>query len=361
LLVALVAVLGLMAASAGAASATGKQKSRTWVVKPGHSIQNVVDKAKSGDTIKLKRGVFYDAVCVVGKGLTIVGAGQGKTVIKPPKDFTTSECWQDASGVSAFAFVAPDRKAKVSNLTTADHPGFGVIAIQAQHGVEVSYHTGLRHDEYGAAAFESKGIVFTHNTELGDGGEAGLYVGDTANAKAYVAHNVMKGWTFGMLMRDSRNGLLKDNLLQANCVGAFVLDTGPNGQAPDGSTNFAGGAWTLVGNKVINNNRFCPAHGPVPDMSGNGIAVAGADHVLVKGNKITGHNASTPGSIRSSGLAVISDVFGGDKSDHVTVVDNKFKRNVLDIYWDKLGNHIVFRDNKCKTSDPSWICKHSHD
>jgi nitrous oxidase accessory protein NosD len=96
-------------------------------------------------------------------------------------------------------------------------------------------------------------------------------------------------------------------------------------------------------------------------MSGNGIAVAGADHVLVKGNKITGHNASTPGSIRSSGLAVISDVFGGDKSDHVTVVDNKFKRNVLDIYWDKLGNHIVFRDNKCKTSDPSWICKHSHD
>lgn len=361
LLVALVAVLGLMAVSAGAASAAGKQRSRTWEVKPGHSIQKVVDKAKSGDTIKLKRGVFYDAVCVNHKGLTFVGAGQGKTVIKPPKRFKKTVCWQTAAEVSAFAFNAPDRKAKVSNLTTVDHPGFGVIAFQAKHGVEVSHHTGLRHDEYGAAAFESKGIVFTHNTEIGDGGEAGLYVGDTANAKAYVADNVMKGWTFGMLMRDSRNGLLKDNLMRANCVGALVLDTGPNGRQRDGSTNFAGGDWTLVDNKVINNNRFCPAHPPeVPKLSGNGIVVAGADHVRVKDNKITGHKASQPGSIRSSGLAVISaKKFGAGDPAYVKVVDNKFKNNRLDIYWDRKGKHIEFKDNDCKTSDPRSICKDS--
>jgi pectin methylesterase-like acyl-CoA thioesterase len=77
----LVAILGLIVASAGTASATGKHHSRTWVVKPGHSIQKVVDKARSGDTIKLKKGVYYDAVCVVGKGLTIIGAGQGRTEV----------------------------------------------------------------------------------------------------------------------------------------------------------------------------------------------------------------------------------------------------------------------------------------
>jgi nitrous oxidase accessory protein NosD len=358
LLVALVAVLGLMAVSAGAASATGKHKSRTWVVKPGHSIQKVVDKAKSGDTIKLKRGVFYEAVCVVGKGLTIVGAGQGKTVIRPPKkkQFMPTKCWKTAAEVSAFAFQGPDSRVKVSNLTTADHPVFGIVGFGATHGIQVSYHTGLRHGEYGAAAFESRGIVFTNNTELGAGGEAGLYVGDTANAKAYVADNVMKGWTFGMLMRDSRNGLLKDNLMQANCIGAFVLDTGPNGPR-----NNAGGAWTLVDNRVINNNRFCPPSPPVPPLSGDGIVVAGADHVVVKDNLIVGHKATKPGAIRSAGLALISGApFGSDAPDHVTVVDNTFKRNVLDIFWDKTGKHIAFRDNECKTSDPAWICKHSH-
>ncbi|GAA1655060.1 hypothetical protein GCM10009744_54440 [Kribbella alba] len=351
MLVALIAVLGLMAVSAGAASATGKHRSRTWEVKPGHSIQKVADKAKSGDTIKLKRGVFHDAVCVNHKGLTFVGAGQGKTVIKPPKKFKKTVCWQTEAEVSAFAFNAPDRKAKVSNLTTVDHPGFGVIAFQAKHGVEVSHHTGLRHDEYGAAAFESKGIVFTHNTEIGDGGEAGLYVGDTANAKAYVADNVMKGWTFGMLMRDSRNGLLKDNLMKANCVGALVLDT---------AEKVKGGDWALVDNKVRDNNRFCPAHPPVPKLSGNGIVVAGADHVLVKENKITGHKASRQGEFRSSGLAVVtSKKFGGGDPAYVKVVDNKFKKNRLDIYWDRKGRHIEFKDNDCKTSDPRSICKDS--
>ena len=81
----MVAILGLIVASAGTASATGKYHSRTWVVKPGHSIQKVVDKARSGDTIKLKKCVYYYAVCVVGKGITINGAGQGRTVVKQPK------------------------------------------------------------------------------------------------------------------------------------------------------------------------------------------------------------------------------------------------------------------------------------
>jgi nitrous oxidase accessory protein NosD len=351
LLVALVAVLGLMAVSAGAASAAGKQRSRTWEVKPGHSIQKVVDKAKSGDTIKLKRGTYYDAVCVKHKGLTIVGAGEGKTVVKPPKKFKKTSCWQNKDEESAFGFDHPDKKVKVSYLTTNGHKGNGVIAVGARHGIEVSHHTGVKHGEYGAAAFDSHGVVFTHDTEIGDGGEAGLYVGDTANAKAYVAHNVMKGWTFGMLMRDSRNGLVKDNTIRANCVGALVLDT---------AEKVRGGDWALVDNKVSDNNRFCAAHPPVPKVSGNGIVVAGADHVRVEDNKITGHKASKKGEFPSSGLAVVSaKKFGAGDPEYVKVVDNRFKNNRLDIYWDKKGKHIEFKDNDCKTSDPRSICKDS--
>ena len=65
----------------GSAEAT---KAKTWVVKPGQSIQSVVNKARSGDTIKIKAGTFAEAVCVVGKGLTIKGAGATKTILVPP-------------------------------------------------------------------------------------------------------------------------------------------------------------------------------------------------------------------------------------------------------------------------------------
>jgi hypothetical protein len=359
LIVALVAVLGLMVATAGSASASGKQRPRTWEVKPGHSIQKVVDKAKSGDTIKLKRGVYYDAVCIVRKGLTIVGAGQGKTVVKPPKGFKKTRCWETKDEVSAFAFDTPDRKAAVSHLTTKDHPGTGVITFGAKHGFQVSHHTGLGHGEYGVAAFESTGIVFTHNTEIGKGGEAGLYIGDTWNAKAYVAHNLSKGWALGVFLRDSRHGLVKDNVLHANCIGALVLDTGPNGTNAQGEVNRPAGAWTLVDNKVLYNNRFCKAEPPdVPALSGNGIVVIGADRVLVKGNKIVGHNPSKPGDIRSAGVAVLNGALAGsDAPEYIWVIGNKFKHNKLDIYWDKTGEHIVFGHNDCKTSDPAWICK----
>ncbi|HEU4947596.1 MAG TPA: right-handed parallel beta-helix repeat-containing protein [Kribbella sp.] len=356
LLVALVAVLGLIAVSAGSASATGKNhRSRTWVVKPGHSIQKVVDKAKSGDTIKLKKGTYYDAVCVVNKGLTILGAGQGRTVVKPPKKFKKTACWETADEVSGFGFLNPKHAVQVRDLTTDGHPGNGVIAFGAMHGIKVAHHTGKRHGEYGVAAFESTKVVFVHNTEKGAGGEAGLYVGDTSNARAYLAGNVSTGWTLGVLLRDSRHGVVTHNYLYGNCLGAIVVDTGPNS-----AENRAAGDWSLRDNKVAANNKACKGveEGP-PDLSGIGVAVVGADHVTVKGNKITGHHPTGTTAIPSSGVAVVSGVaFGSDDEEHVKVVGNKFKHNLLDIFWDQKGKDIVFRNNHCKTSDPGWICAH---
>ena len=363
LLVALIAVLGLMAVSAGAASPAGKDKWRKWVVKPGHSIQKVADKAKSGDIILLERGVYHDAVCVHRKGLTFVGAGQGETVVRPPKEkFRRTLCWKTPKERSAFAFVHPDRKVEVGHLTTRDHHGNGVFAFGARHGVKVFHHTGLNHGEYGVAAFWSKEVVFTHNIELGHG-EAGLYVGDTDNAKAYVAHNVTKGWTFGILLRDSRHGLVKDNLARGNCVGALVLDTGPNRRRSEPKaawfTNHPAGAWALVHNEVVDNDRFCRAKRPeVPALSGNGVVVVGADHVLVKANKIVNNNATKRGFIPSSGVAVLSGKYiHSDDPEHVSVVYNKVKHNDLDILWDEKGKKIKFHHNDCWSSKPHWICK----
>jgi hypothetical protein len=351
--VALVAVLGLAAVSTGTASANGKE--RTWVVKPGDSIQKVVDKAKSGDTIQLKRGTYRDAVCVVKKGLTILGAGEGKTVVKPPNRFRKTDCWKKEHEVSGFAFLHPEDAVEVRDLTTDGHPANGVVAFGARDGIKVSHHTGKWHDEYGVAAFESTKVVFVHNTEKGDGGEAGLYVGDTKDALAYIADNETSGWVIGILLRDARHGVVNDNYTHRNCVGTMVVDTGPND-----SRNRAAGDWLLVRNKVADNKKACKGHedGP-PDVSGIGIAVVGADHVTIKKNEITGHYPTGDTAIKSAGVVVVSGkAFGSEHEEYVRVLDNNFKGNKLDVFWDWKGKDIVFRNNDCRSSDPRWICDH---
>jgi hypothetical protein len=37
------------------------------------------------------------------------------------------------------------------------------------------------------------------------------------------------------------------------------------------------------------------------------------------------------------------------------VAKNRF-RNELDIFWDRSGRKIRFRDNRCRTSDPDGLC-----
>lgn len=325
------------------------------MVKPGDSIQKVVDKAKSGDTIELKRGTYHDAVCVVKKGLTILGAGEGKTVVKPPNKFRQTACWKKEHEVSGFAFLHPEDAVEVRDLTTDGHPANGVVAFGAHDGIKVSHHTGKWHDEYGVAAFDSTKVEFVHNTEKGDGGEAGLYVGDTKDALAYIADNETSGWVIGVLVRDARHGVVNDNYTHRNCVGTMVVDTGPNN-----SRNRAAGDWLLVSNKVADNNKACKGHkdGP-PDVSGIGIAVVGADHVTIKKNEITGHHPTGNTAIKSAGVVVVSGkAFGSDHEEYVRVVDNKFKGNKLDIFWDRKGKDIVFRNNDCRSSDPRWICDH---
>src|SRR4051812_37104000 len=62
---------------------------RVWQVSPSATpnatpIQDAVTAARSGDVIKLAPGTYKEAVCIVGKGLTIVGAGRDRTTIEWP-------------------------------------------------------------------------------------------------------------------------------------------------------------------------------------------------------------------------------------------------------------------------------------
>jgi hypothetical protein len=357
-----------MLGTASPAWANDDDHGRTISVKPGTgTITAAAAKAKSGDTLRLAEGVYVDAANFGSKAISVKGAGQDETILKLPATLPAPTpgdfCRGPAGEAAGLCWSSPKGAVKVSDLTTVGH-AIGILGF-GMNGMRVERTTGRSHPEYGLTAFESHGLTFFNNTELGDGGEAGIYVGDTNDASAAIAHNRSTGWVSGMFFRDSRNGTAWDNKVTANCVGALVLDTGPNGVQTDPTTgqqftNYAAGAWKLTDNWVVGNTRFCPASGEQPPIGGHGIVVIGADHVRIVDNTIKGNNPPARGTsiLPSSGVTIGSGtVVGSDDPQNVLVAENDF-RNELDIFWDGSGSNVIFDDNECRTSTPAGLCHH---
>ena len=102
---------------------------------------------------------YREAVCIVGKGLTIIGAGRNRTTILPPRlrraqrvlvvDTPADGRGQPPEdGYSALHFEDPDRRVTVTRLSTEGHPGSGIVAHGAS-GFTVTNTSGTGHGLYG--------------------------------------------------------------------------------------------------------------------------------------------------------------------------------------------------------------------
>jgi parallel beta-helix repeat protein len=369
---------------AGVASAQG----HTWVVAPGQSIQDAVDRASSGDTIQLLAGTYQDqAVCIEGKGLSIVGAGSDQTRITWP-DWTVVEdqqaapaagnaCWLEwarhdpestvtgsgaafqqslSDDVSALFFLEPDSPVTVTGLQTVNHPANGIV-VETGRDVEVSSTKGVAHDRYGILVSNSTGSRITDNVEQGldrgiqqegtsgSSGTAGISVADSADADAYVAGNTSDGWNLGIFIRESRTGTLVGNTVTNNCVGINLFDDGNTEVPVVAPSTIAAGAWAVLDNTVTGNHRFCLAGiGQVQGqlaVSGTGVAVVNMDSVLVKGNTITDNGPTPPArtlDFPAAGLLLLTlPLFNTDQPDaagpvtNVAVVGNTIQGNTTSV------------------------------
>jgi hypothetical protein len=339
------ALLAVCIGAAGLLAFPAIGAAKTIDVFKGQSIQRAVKKADPGDTIKVHKGVFRQAVEINKDGLTLKGAGPVKkegTVIQAPKH--TKRC-EGGAGICLFDHINGTR---IKGFLIRGFRDFGAVALLDHHTSFVR-NRFVNNGEYGVAAFASRNTKFRHNVAKSSG-EAGFYVGDSKRARALLDDNVARdNGVFGYFLRDSSHGRVTDSEAKGNCLGIGLINTGQSGGVR---------GWRVRGNDVRRNDKFCPPEEGAPPISGTGIALLGAKKNFIRANAVLRNRPSQDSPPFAGGIVLFSSQpLGGTVSSHNLIKRNDAHDNLpADIRWDGKGKRNRFRHNHCDTSQPSGLC-----
>ncbi|MFA1538600.1 right-handed parallel beta-helix repeat-containing protein [Actinomadura monticuli] len=341
-----VALAGL--ASVAPASQAAGGKGRTHVVRPGHSIQAAVDRARPGDTIRLKAG-YYEGGVLVRKRLTIRGEGN-KTIIRPGRHDHCAKAKAPGMGICVIGRSRhPVKGVTIRNLTVHGFEANGVHGMYTDR-LTVMAVLAKKNGEYGIAEFRSTRGNFAWNWAIDNDEDAGLYVGDIADAHGTeVARNRSSGNTLGVLVRHAHHVKVYGNEITGNCVGVALVDDGQKGGQ---------GHNKVYKNKIYKNNRNCAAHGPVPALGGTGILFFGGEHNTVTKNTVKDNRGRLP---YSGGIVLFPGVAPehghARPARHNLIKGNVALGNAPYDLVDRSGSKTNrFRHNKCRTSQPRHLC-----
>jgi parallel beta-helix repeat protein len=345
---AVLAMLGLPGSAAYADETDG----HTIVVKSGQSIQAAIDKAAPGSTIRVQGGVYHESL-LVQKPLTL--KGDGAELLFPATLPSTNPCTEDPSQGSppsgicvAGEVTKPLHGVTITGFEVEKFPGVGIWGIYTD-GLRLLKNRTLGNGAYGIFSLRSTQSLIADNLAT-DGDEAGIYVGESPNARAQVIHNVVTGNLFGLFLRDSTLITAEENKASGNCVGILALNTGAGA-----------GDYSIRDNKVTANTKSCTSGLPA---SGLGIVLAGTSNVRVTENRVTDNKPTGPSAF-VGGIAVISSALPGQPggADPVgnKVIENTALRNEpFDLFHDHTGTGNVFRENRCRKSSPDGLCQSGH-
>ena len=349
-------------------------------VQPGQSIQAAIDAAPPGATIEVAPGTYHENVLIAKDGITVEGAGHGRTVLKPPTQLT-SVCPLSfppaevlTPGLNGICVANADQDGnivgtvhdvRVTGFTVQGFPGVGIV-FAGTSGARADHNVAANNSGYGITAFASTHGQFDNNTSYGSG-DAGLYMGNSPNADFTIKDNTAHDDLWGILVRDSSTGRVTGNTLHDNCSGLVFLNTGIGTGVKD---------WVATDNRATHNNNFCPgsATGLPFTLTGLGILIAGGQHIMLRDNTVRANQPSGPpttlnGVALAGGIVVVSTahisvfsngVLGSDAAGN-TIVDNTAKNNLpFDLAYDGLGTGNLFGHNQCNTSTPPGLCPADH-
>ncbi|MGW1254583.1 right-handed parallel beta-helix repeat-containing protein [Streptomyces sp. NPDC002513] len=323
----------------------------THRVHPGESIQQAVDAARYGDTVRLSPGTYRESVRITTSGLTLAGAGPS-TVITPDTASRGNACAKAGTGICVEGQKGRTVDGTtISALTLSGFPRNGLWSSYTDR-LTVTDVTAEKNGRWGLAQERSTHAVFLDNRAR-DNGDAGLFLANAVDTEegamdaqgTMIARNDLQGNHVGVTLRRLRNLTVADNELTANCAGLFAVG--------DENTPRTG-ALTVSDNHVYGNNKSCPKSKRLPAFQGVGIALTGTEDTLVTRNDITGNVGRSP---FSGGVVLVKSMVGAPSAR------NRISGNVLrhnspaDLVNAAKGKNNVFQSNLCGTSTPAGLCR----
>src|SRR5687767_8946150 len=113
-----VLALAALALFVPASSAAG---SRTVHVDPGESIQDAIDAARPGTTIKLAEGTYAGGLLINKDGIELVGEGRKKTkIVEPATPSAGGECVDPSAPEPVFGICVFDADEQFNPLSTVE-------------------------------------------------------------------------------------------------------------------------------------------------------------------------------------------------------------------------------------------------
>jgi parallel beta-helix repeat protein len=343
-------LVGLPAGSAWAGGST------IHVVRPGESIQAAIDAARPGDTILVKPGTYAEALTVTTDDLTLKGS-RG-TVLERPDDAEPCfvfdpEAPPTLEGICVLGELSPEfevtdpvENTRITGFVIRGFTGNGIFALGTD-GLRASHNRADDNAEYGIFVLLSTRPVLAGNKTSGNG-VAGLYVGGHQQVDAKIFGNTSWDNPIGIFLRDVSHGTAEGNHVFGNCSGILML-----AGAPGPLTN-----WSIRSNLVKANNKTdCGEQDPVP--SGNGILLLGAADNDISRNLVVANRGE---GVEGLGGGIVLVTGGEPGGPQFVPSGNRVRKNVafanqpFDIAWDGTGTDVLFKANRCGTSEPEGLC-----
>jgi parallel beta-helix repeat protein len=268
---------------------------RTLVVHPGESIQDAVDQAGPGDTVKVMPGVYTGTPgdpCVVEvsqSGLTLRGSPDA---VIDAAGHTFGVCVGERAPIGPEGCPAVTVHGFRFEGFTVRDAGFTGVFLIGVDGFELLDSRYLDNDEYGPFPVCSAHGRIAGNFASGHD-DAAIYVGN--DDTVVVEGNFVTDSTIGVEIENSENAIVRNNTLTGNTAGVLVV------VLPGLPKPFTEDV-TIVGNFIARNNRANPfGPGDPDDLAllpvGTGILNVGGDRVQIRGNAILQNNSFGVGLI----------------------------------------------------------------
>ena len=202
------------------------------------SIQNAVDNASVGDIVSVYSGKYYETI-VINKSITLIGAGNGKTIIKYNKtivNYNNKKYNEYGEGKSGIAIVCIN----ASNCTVA---GFKIIGKNDSSVLN------------GIAILSSNNIILS---------------------------NTIVNSTYGIYLdRESKNNTVSYNIISNNKIGIYLSYASKNNISSNNVTSNS-----LYGIYVHSGSNYNVFSRNVVSYSNNGVRIKGSKYNEVFRNKI---------------------------------------------------------------------------